>query len=666
MRLPTSIVISALAPLCFQSSLTAAPKDTNKATNIKELNTPAITKNITPKGWMKEYLVRQETGLTGHPAESGFPFNTQMWEAPMNFKDREFKNAGSNWWPYEQTAYYLDGALRVGYMLKSKPLLDKAHKSINHVLSAVKEGERINVEGLKAPDWPLVIFNRMLFEEYENTKDPKILKTLEDHYSKVYGNIDFAKLPLKGFAVRTFLHVENLCTLYQFTGDKKYLDMAVKLYSYFDEKQAEQSTAAAGMLKHIRSRQHAVTQHNFMGLPAILYFYTKNPYYLKAITAGYESLKKDNELTDGLSSGYERMHGKRSDFPHETCNVIDFIWSCGWLSLATEETRWADKIEKVFFNAGMGSITPDFKAHQYYSSPNQVILTDKTSHWNGVKGWGKNAQGRLCYRPGHDTECCSGNIHRMAPSYTKWMWFSNQATRTLTASLYAPTEVDLNLTENDTVHIAQVTNYPFENSIKFVFKMDKPQEFTFQMRVPGWSQKYQISLNGKEIQSGEKGGLYAKVKRQFKTGDQITLNFETQPVIDKTKKGVAINYGPLVYSLPVKADTKKITDLGNDKASEAFPAYEDRPASPWAYALSKKLTSKDIKVIHHKQSGYAWETGKSSISLQVPAREVTNWKIKNDAITVDFPKKLELGKEATLELIPLGKTILRITEFPQY
>ena len=65
--------------------------------------------DITPKGWLLEFLQRQKTGLTGHPEALSYPYNTCLWagEIPRN------GNYGEDWWRYEQTAYYTDGLLRL-------------------------------------------------------------------------------------------------------------------------------------------------------------------------------------------------------------------------------------------------------------------------------------------------------------------------------------------------------------------------------------------------------------------------------------------------------------------------------------------------------------------------------------------------------------------------
>ena len=50
--------------------------------------------------------------------------------------------------------------------------------------------------------------------------------------------------------------------------------------------------------------------------------------------------------------------------------------------------------------------------------------------------WGYQALARLCYRPGHGTECCSGAIHKMMPLYLKRMWL--QRGHEIVAALHGP------------------------------------------------------------------------------------------------------------------------------------------------------------------------------------------------------------------------------------
>jgi hypothetical protein len=618
---------------------------------------------IYPGGWLNEFLKRQAAGLTGHPAESGFPFNRGMWADSLNVKEREFSQNGSDWWPYEQTAYYLDGALRAAYLLEDKDLLASVRKSIDAVLANPKPDGRLGTRNVNNDAWPMVILIRMLIEEYENSRDPKLLAAIERHYSVLYPEQD--KLPemkVSGFEQRLVLHVENLCNLARLTGKKEYADKAEQLYARFCAANPNDSKTADNMRKGVVSYEHSVSFHEFLKLPAVLYMATGKPEYLEAAEKGLAMLEQNHELADGLSSSHESLSGKESDNVHETCTAIDFIWTCGYILEATGDGKYADKMEKVLFNAGFGSIAKDFKSHQYYSGPNQVILSDASSHWNLDAGWGADAIGRMAYRPGHDTECCSGNIHRLVPAFVKRMWLVDDQAPSVTAALYAPSKVVVPFAGNP-VTITETTRYPFENKMEFTFAMRAPKTFAFRLRIPGWSTAHAIRLNGQPISAEVGKDSFATIRREFANGDKLELVLATAPRIIPTPGGAAINYGPLVFSLPIKAEVKKNGSWV--KSSAAFPAYELFPVSDWNFGLSQTVTANDVQVVETASDAYPWDEHASPLRLRVNAKRIGNWAIGEKPYTPAFPKEpTATGEERVIELEPMGTTLLRVTNFP--
>ena len=83
--------------------------------------------NITPEGWLEEILVRQKDGLTGHPEAMAYPYNSCLWAGELS---RDSESRGSDWWRYEQTAYYLDGLTRLGYLLEDQKFIDPSMENI--------------------------------------------------------------------------------------------------------------------------------------------------------------------------------------------------------------------------------------------------------------------------------------------------------------------------------------------------------------------------------------------------------------------------------------------------------------------------------------------------------------------------------------------------------
>ncbi|TYA74628.1 beta-L-arabinofuranosidase domain-containing protein [Seonamhaeicola marinus] len=631
-----------------------------------------------PEGWVKEFLNRQVQGLGSHPEESGFPFNTGMWTENMDYRDREF-SGGSDWWPYEQTGYYLDGILRAGYMSGSSKLLNKADINLNHILANVDENGMLHAGNLGEvrEEWPMVVIMRMFIEKYKATENPELLNAIDRHYKAVYNSEEkFDVADMSGFEVRSVLHVELLGAMYGLTNDVWYIEAAEKLYAAFQQKASESvkgkknkgvySISANGMNEGLRPGGHAVTYHEFLKLPAVLYKYTGKDTYKTAFYKAYKMLEEDHELADGGYANHEGLAGKGSNEATEACSLIDFTWSTGWSLLATGDPMFADKMEKVLYNASLSLLSKDFKAYQYYQKPNLITSTNASSSYNDDVKWGAVAKGRLCYRPGHDTECCAGNIHRMLPTFiNRSCTIDKNAVKLV---LYMPGTINTPL-EKGNFSFTQETNYPFEHQIKITINEAPKSKIEFGLRIPKWADYYSIRLNGKNYASGLEHTVFKTLKRKFKKGDVVELAFKTTPKIDDRQGGLAINYGPLVFSYPIESIVRKSTFDSGEKSSVEFPAYEHFPKairdSGWALALSASLTEKDIEVVKTKTDGYPWDIGNSPITLKVMAKKVTNWHLKNWVESTSYPDAVETGEAVTVELSPEATTILRITEFPK-
>ena len=87
---------------------------------------------IQPQGWLKEILERQRDGLTGHPEAMAYPYNSVLWAGKL---ERDSESRGADWWRFEQTAYYLDGLTRLGFLLDDKKFLDVWQQNIDYVLN---------------------------------------------------------------------------------------------------------------------------------------------------------------------------------------------------------------------------------------------------------------------------------------------------------------------------------------------------------------------------------------------------------------------------------------------------------------------------------------------------------------------------------------------------
>lgn len=616
---------------------------------------------IHPEGWLKEYFIRQKNGLGGHPHVSGYPFNTKMWTEDIQVPEGHL---GKKDWPYEQTAYYLDGILRAGYLLQDTTLIQVVKKNIDYVLTHPgKEG----ILGFKnSDDWSRVVFFRVLMAEYEVTKDQRILDKLTTHF------LQKKRLFTKG---RALLSIESILWLYGKTNNQNLLVLAEESFSqntgtqqggeYSEEDHAEpQSKFLDVLLSDKIPAGHGVSYLEQVKIPSILYLHTGKQKYLDASIHGMEKLEKHHMLVDGCPSSVEHLSGKSISMAHETCDIVDLSWSAGYLLKATKDGRWADVIERAIFNAGMGAINKEFKGHQYYSAPNQPVASTTSSRFNEKLKWGGMAYGRMCYRTGHDTECCTGNVERMMPAYAGRMWMRDEAGESVVKALYGPGTFTTSINNQDVTFVEQ-TNYPFSEEIKISMKMAKKSKFSFLLRIPQWCTDPEVRLNGKQIEKLKIEKGFVCLNRTFKNGDLLSLNLPMKIKISTWKTdgdGIAIERGPLVYSLPVKAEMIDFPFIGCADAGD-FPHKMYLPKGDWNYAIS----SKDIEFIKSEVKGsYPWDLNAVPVKLKVRAQKVGNWNLDGTKHLNSWPEKIELSdKEEILEFVPLGVSYLRMTILPE-
>ncbi|NOU35824.1 MAG: glycosyl hydrolase [Kiritimatiellaceae bacterium] len=636
---------------------------------------------IRPGGWIQRWLEIQKHGLTGHLEVAGFPFASKLWAC----KHIAFQY-GEPWWPYEQTAYWIDGFTRCGYLLDDPELMKKTREQVDYVLKHADPDGYLGPKGCKKPmpagRWSHSIFFRAMIAHFYATGDQRIIPALKKHY--LCSAYDYA-------GGRDVCNVEIMCWLYGQTGESKLLAMAEEAYQEYDRtaKGPERDLRASELKKDTPATIHGVTFIETVKQGSILYMYTGNRRYLQPSVNGFRKLDRHHMLIDGVPSSHEELHGKSPKDVHETCDIADYAWSAGYLLMATGHTDFADKIERACFNAAPGAVTPDFKALQYFSGPNQVVLNKNSSHSLSSAGgqW-------MCYRPKPGTECCTGQINRVMPCYVSRMWMQKDGNPA--AVLYGPGSYSFKSGRQD-ITITQETNYPFGEEIDFLFRMNRPAKFTFWLRIPGWCRNAKILINGKPLKRKLTAGTMTGITRLFAHTDRITLVLPMElNRIDWIGGGVAIERGPLLYSLKIEEDRRIDSDDPNQ--TKEFPAYVMFPKSSWNYALSldKKPLSEQIEVQLHAMTSEPWTN--PPVSLRVPAKKIKGWTLsrpesipateralldpvnniwgpkramqKGDYLmTPDLPdeKTVKAGlskKEELITLVPYGCTQLRLTLFP--
>lgn len=633
--------------------------------------------SIKPKGWLEKFLRMQADGLTGHLEVAGYPFDQVGWD---RFEiDTTKQNDNPGWWAYEQTAYWVDGMERTAELLGDRKLRKKAGASFDFVLDNKDPDGYLGPKFMKQSDgwnrWPHAVFFRAIMAKYSATGDEKYVEALANHYlghEQDYSN------------ARDVMNVEGMIFAYLHTGDKRLLDLAEDNYKRYNEKCRDDNCVAAH-LSGKKAYAHGVTYNEFAKLGAILYMATGKKEYLRPTLKAYKKIDRYQMLVDGLHCSNEFLLDNDYMQTHETCDIVDYTWAIGQVLMATGDGEWADKIERCIFNAGIGSVDEQFKALQYFSCPNQLVLDRTSNHSDFFR-----ADKWMSFRPNPGTECCAGNVNRFFPVYCSRMWMKKR--RDIFAVLYGASEVSYGKRDAK-VTIKEETAYPFEDEIRFVFDLKGSRKLRFHVRIPGWCEKPTVKVNGKKIEVTPKNG-FALIEREFTAGDVVTLELPSEvKVCDYHGQGNYVEKGPLVYAYGMMGDRR--IDEKERRSTKKFPAYNIYPDKDWNYAIC--TDEKSLREVKFERRGEVtdtpWSLDSVPMCITIPAKKVKGWELthrkkvnavhnlytrpwkldvqKGDfTFTPRFPsaaamEKNGLGETEEITLVPMAAVKVRLTIFPK-
>lgn len=228
----------------------------------------------------------------------------------------------------------------------------------------------------------------------------------------------------------------------------------------------------------------------------------------------------------------------------ETCVTVTLMKFFCELFLLTGDSKYVDAFEISFYNAYLGSINTEkviepslLEEHPEWSI--EPLPFDSYSPLTaGTRGNGIG--GLKLMSDNHYYGCCAC-IGAAGLGLVPQMALINKGNGII-LNLYMDGNMQTTTPTGNQLMIRTETSYPVSGKIKISLAMDKPEHFEVQIRIPLWSQKTNLTVNGTCLEldqaalSVNKG--YVCLDRLWNTNDTIVLDLDMRTVYIKP-----ISYG---------------------------------------------------------------------------------------------------------------------------
>jgi len=605
---------------------------------------------IEPKGWLLSQLQLMRKGFTGRLQEISRFLN----------KDSGWITLQGRGW--EEMPYWLKGYGDLGYILKDQKIIAEAKKWLDLAFRSQQEDGYFGPpENKKNHDlWPNMLVLSAMQSLYEATGDERVIPFLTRYFRFEYNLPQADLLPESWQKLRGGENLENVYWLYNRTGESFLLELGRRLYERTADWETDIINPERDRNWEVSSFYHGVNITMGIRYPGVYYQQAGDKKYIGIVEKNYRLLMGEyGQAPGGMFGADENIRPGYIDPRQgaETCSIVEFMNSDEALLKITGETRYADRCEEIAFNSLPASMTPDLKGLHYLTAPN-LISCDRSGEHDF-----QNEGALVSYDP-WSYRCCQHNVAFGWPYFAEHLWLAT-SDNGLAAALYAPSEVRAKVAAGAEVRISEDTAYPFGDIINFTVWLNAPVSFPLYLRIPAWSKRAKILVNGEEQQAELVPGHYAIIAREWQNGDQVILAFSPAIVVEKWEKignAVSVRRGPLWFSLKIGEEWKRYG------GTDDWPAYEILPKTPWNYGLVVDPTQPETSIILVSQKEPAYQPfgpEAAPVVLRARARKIPHWKAEGKMVgKIPAWPLVSSGPVEDVTLIPMGCARLRLSVFP--
>lgn len=510
------------------------------------------------------------------------------------------------WWSGEFSGKYLCASI-LSYRILQDP---RQKKLITEVTDKLMESQGADgylgpfdaESRLTGPNWDIwghywnIRALLLYYDEFKQEKALTVAMKAADMLVNTFLNKGFHFTNDGSYGQMNYAVIHAFTNLYQHTGKTSYLDMAKWIVKEWELPGAgnyiSKSLAGFDMYKFPGKRWESI--HDFLGMYD-MYLITGEQQYLDAFTHIWYSIQKgDRHNTGGFTSGEETTGNPYNLGPIETCCTVAWIdMSIDMLKLSGNSLI-ADELELSTYNGLLGGQHPSGRWWTY------------NTPMNGTKEASAHSINFQCRAGSPELNCCSVNGPRGLALISEWAVLSSE--KGIAVNFYGESTFKVQTPLSKELTLIQHTAYPRSGNVVLQIAINKPEQFTMQLRIPAWSAITTVKVNEKKVDS-VRAGSYLDISRTWKSGDRIEIVFDMSPhfwVGDKELLGkTSIYYGPLLLAFdPVynKMDDDDIPEI-DVHTLRLLPTTTARTIQPWVLFTVKNEDGNNLVLCDFATAG---------------------------------------------------------------
>lgn len=339
--------------------------------------------------------------------------------------------------------------------------------------------------------------------------------------------------------------LEPTMFMYQITKQERYLDFAKYIAEELNKPDGPQLITNANVPVALRrplkpgdawygkkNGQKAYEMMScYVGLLE-LFRVTGDPDLLKSAEITWQHIVDEEINVCGSGASHECWYGGRalqtrvSALTMETCVTFTWMQFCERLLEFTGDPKYVDQIERTMYNALMASMKAD---------GSQIV---KYTPLEGYRQEGEHQ----CHIP---INCCNANGPRAFAMIPRVMYRLPSKGR-VDVNLFIPSQATIEM-GGQSIALSQETEYPLNGNVQITVNPQREASFTIGLRIPAWSQKTAVEVNGQKVE-GVRAGQYCLIERTWKAGDRISLTTDIKARLIEMNDMQAIERGPVVLA----------------------------------------------------------------------------------------------------------------------